>query len=219
MRYFALVFVMFCCGCGSYFTGWGHDAASGALGAVTSQEAEQKLNALTTGAVKAARDEALGPATDADLQKLVRNMGTATRAQLDEMVQEVTATLQAKLREMLRGAIDEALGATTLKRVGGLREELAGSPLQRDLDALIDSASPHLTKAVQEAVQASIAPIKIEVSTLKTDADAEVAKWKPLAIGFAVGCGCLVICLIFGAFTLRSHRQIIEKLLCAKQGT
>ncbi len=213
VRLVVLLVLTCCCGCGSYFTSWGHDAATGAIDAVTNDNARKRVAALTTDAVKAAREEALGPTTDAELQRLVTAAGDTAKAQLNTMVVQLTATLQVQLRQMVRAAINEALGTTTLKEVGALREEVAGPPLQKDIDALIDSASPHLTQAVQQAIQTSLAPLKIEVSTLKTDADAEAAKWKPIAIGFAIGCGFLLIGLIFGVYVLRSHRRIIESLL------
>ncbi len=210
-RLIVLLLALEVCGCGSYFTGVGHDAASGALSAVTSDDTKKKLVSLTTEAVKGARDEALGPTTDAELQKLVNDTAATTRAQLNEMI---TVTLQERVRQTIRLAIDEALGKYTLKEADTLREELFGVPLQHDLDQLIDAAAPHLTQAVQGAVQQAVqTAIQTSVTPLKTDVDQEAAKWRPIAIGFAVGTCLLVICLIFVAFALVSHRKVIEALV------
>ena len=208
------------CGCGStYFTGLGHDAAQGALNAVTSDAAKKQLSGLSTAATKAARDEALGPTTDAELQKLVLSTGKTTRAQVDELVAGlITEALQAKLKQTVRQAIDEAFGKTTLKEAAALREELVGTPLQQDLDHLIDAAAPRLAKAVQQAVQASVAPLTKDANQLKTEADQEAAKWRPVAIGFAVGAGILLICLIFSAFVILNHRRVIEALAKQRAG-
>jgi hypothetical protein len=213
-----LLLILACCGCGSYFTGVGQSVGAGIVSGATSDDAKKKLSGLTADAVKAARDEALGPKTDAELrkliadtdvelQKLVADTGAATRAQVNEVL---TRTLQERLRQTIRLTIDEAFGPTTLREAGVLREELVGPPLQRDVDALIDAAAPHLAKAVQQAVQVSITP-------LKTSADEEAAKWKPIAIAFAVGTGFLLICFAFGVYVIQGHRKVIHTLLTQRE--
>jgi hypothetical protein len=204
---FAALIVIACCGCGAFFTGMGHDAATGAVNAVTSDDSKKKLSDLTTEATKAARDEALGQTTDDDIQKLIKNAGITTRAELEALI---TATFQARLRQTIRLAVDEMLGTKTLADADALREELLGKPFQDDLNAALDAAGPHLATAAQKAVQASLVPINTETNTLKTTADAEAAKWKPIAIGFGIGGACLLACLVVLLIVLRSHRKIIE---------
>lgn len=195
-------------GCGSYFTNMGHNAANGALDAVTSDDAKKKLAGLTTDATKAARDEALGPDTDAKLQKLITDAGLTTRQQLEQLI---TDALQERIRKTVRIAVDEVGSPMTLKEADALREELLGAPLQKDINDLIDAAAPHLAAAVQQSVQSSLQPIKTEESAIKTAADAEAAKWKPIAIGFAVGSGFLLVCLILAVILIRGHRKMIDK--------
>jgi F0F1-type ATP synthase membrane subunit c/vacuolar-type H+-ATPase subunit K len=204
----ALLVVLLCTGCASYFTGMGQNAATGAVNGITSDDSKKKLDGLASAATKAARDEALGPTTDADGQKLITDWGAALRGQLNTLI---TKELQDKLRETIRQAIDEALGKRTLKDVDALREELVGPPFQKDLDDAIDSAKPHLSSAVQDALQTSLGTIKVDLSNVQTQADQEAAKWKPIAIGFAIGTGFLLLCLIFAVILIRGHRKMIDK--------
>lgn len=227
MRWVVCFVALLTCGCGAYFTGAGHDAAQGAVNAVTSDDSKKKLMALETNAIatatddenkkrltalvtaltKAAREDALGPETSAAIQKLVKETGITTRAELDQII---TAKLQDKLRETVRKILDEALGPATVKETGVLREELLGKPAQDDVNALIDAAAPHLAAATQQAVQAALVPVKSETDSLRTAADSEAAKWKPIAIGFGVGGGCLLLCVVVLTIALRSHRKVIE---------
>ena len=208
LRFIVLLLALEVCGCGSYFTSVGHNAATGALDAVTSDDAKKKLAGLTTDATKAAREEALGSTTDAELQKLVSDTGASARAQLNDLI---TDALREKIRQTIRMAIDEALGKYTLKEADAFREELVGLPLQRDLDALIDAAAPHLASATKQAVdQALRGAVQTTVTPLKADVDAEAAKWRPVAIGFAIGCGCLVVCLIFAVILIRGHKRLLD---------
>ncbi len=207
MRFWILLVAILCCGCGGYFQGIGHDMAVGAVNQITTDDSKKALAGIATEATKAARDEALGPTTDADIQKLIKDTGATTRSELEMIIVDV---LKARLKEALRAAIDEALGKKTLSEADTLREELVGKPAQDDVNALIDAASPHLAAAAQQAVQAALQPIKSESDNLKIQADAEAAKWKPIAIGFGVGGACLLICLVVLVLALRSHRQVIE---------
>jgi len=192
----------------------GQQAATGAVAGVTSDDSKTKLSSLASTAASAARDEALGPNTDAALQKLLAdldtriqtlltNMGATTQGQLNGII---TAQLREQIRTLVRQTIDEALGAVTLQEADALREELFGAPLQKNLDALIDSATPHISQVVQQAVQSSVTP-------LKSEADAEAAKWEPIAIGFAIGAALLVVCLVVLLYALRSHKQVVAMLV------
>lgn len=209
------------CGCGSYFTEAGHDAATGAVGGVTSPDATKRLSDLTAAATKSARDELLGPNTDAELrallerldpeiQKLLRDTAATAREQLNTLI---TQELEARVRQLLRSSIDEALDAKTLGEANALREELVGTPLQKDLDALIDAAAPHLSAALAQAVQTSLAPLQSDLGKIKVDADTAAQKWKPIAIGFAVGTGILLICLVLAVLVIRSHHRMIATLM------
>jgi hypothetical protein len=205
----ALLVVLLCTGCAPYFTGMGQNAATGAVNGLTTDDSKKKLDGLVTDATKSARDEALGPNTDAAGRKLIDDWGTELRAQINAII---TAELQAKLKKLVRDAIDEALGGKTLTDADTLRERLVGPPLQKDLDDLIDAASPHLAAAVTQAVQSSLAPINKDVQAVQTSVDAEAAKWKPIAIAFAIGCALLLVCLVFAYLMLRHHRQVIDSL-------
>ncbi len=99
-----------------------------------------------------------------------------------------------------------------------LREELAGPGLQKDVDDLIDSAEPHLNQAVQQAVQAALQPVKVEVSNLQTQASAEATTWKPIAIGFGIGAAILLICLILAVVLVRNHTNTIRTLVARGSG-
>lgn len=191
-RFLVLLVALEALGCGSYFTTVGHDAASGALSAITSDAAKKQLSGLTAVATKSAREEALGATTDAELQKLVKDTAATTRSELNDMI---TTTLQDRVRQTIRIAIDEALGKLTLKEADSLREQLFGVPLQHDLDALIDAAAPHLAKATQDAVQQALQTVvQTTITPLKADVDQEEAKWRPIAIGVGVGALLLVLC-------------------------
>lgn len=202
----SLAIALTCCGCGSYFKGVGQNAATGAVDGITTDDSKKKLTGLVTDATKAARDEALSPETDQKVQKLITDSGATARAQLETL----TTSLQTRLRQTVRLSLDELGSPKTLKDADALREELVGPPLQKDVNDLIDAAAPHLASAVQQAVQSSLAPLKTEEATLKADADQEASKWKPIAIGFGVGTGILLVCLVFAAFLLRHHRRLID---------
>jgi hypothetical protein len=87
---------------------------------------------------------------------------------------------------------------------------VVGEPLRQDVDRLIDSAEPHLQAVVQEIVRTAV---QTSISPLKKDVDQEAAKLRPVATDFAIGGGCLVVCILFSAYVLRSHRLIIKTLM------
>lgn len=186
-----LLLSMLACGCGSYFTNAGHDLTAGAMQEATSDTSKHKLTELTTSAVRGARDEALGSTTDADLRKLVASLG---------------ASLQIQLKVIVAQVLDELLGTNAKNKIAGLREELVGAPLRADLDSLIAEEVPKLTLQLETSIKAPIAPIVKEV-------DQEAMKWKPIAIGFGVGGGCLLSCLVVALFIIRSHHKMLVALL------
>ena len=198
-----IILSLLSCGCGSYFSEAGHDLTVAALQEATSTTSKKNLTELATSAVQGARNEALGQTTQTDLDKMVASLGDSVRAQLNTLI---TSELRAELQQLVQTIINELFGANTRGQVAELREELFGAPLQKDLDAIIMSEVPKLTVAIQQSIQAPITPIVNE-------ADAAAAKWKPIAIGFVVGSGCLLCCLIFALLIIRSHNSTIVRLL------
>lgn len=181
----------------------GHAAAVGAVDGVSLPDSKTRLAGVVTDATKAARDEAFGPTTETDIRNIVQDFGVTARGELESLI---TLRVQERLQQTVRLTLDEALGPTTLAEADALRERLLGQPLQNDLSAAIDGAAPHLSAVVQ----ASLGPLGKEVVTLKTDADSEAAKWKPIAIGFGIGSVGLLVCGVFLILALRSHRKVIE---------
>jgi len=200
-------------GCGATFTAWGHEAAVGAIDALTSPDAGAALATVGAEAAKAAasaaRDEALGQATDADVQRILAGAGATAREQADDLV---TLDLRPRLLQTVRLVIDEALDEVTLREISALREQIAGQPLQQDLNALIDAAAPHLTKAVQQSIAGALVPIQVDVNQAKAAADAEAAKWKPIAIGLAVGAALLIACLALAVRIIGHHARTIAAM-------
>jgi hypothetical protein len=204
MRSIVLFLALLFCGCSPYFTGVGHDLTAGAMQEATSTASKKALTELTVSAMQGARNEALGTTTQADLKALTSGLGDDIRAQLNGLI---TAELTTQLRQLIRTLIDEALGVTTLQEVGALREELVGTALQQDIDAIITSEVPKLTQSLQHNIKVSLAPIE-------TTADNDLAKWKPIAIGFAIGSGLLLICMVIGlVLVLRSHQKVLEAVM------
>jgi len=160
-------------------------------------------------AASAARDEVLGFETDEDVARLVAVAGVSARAEVDDLV---TQDLRPRLRQTIRLVIDEALGGATLREVAALREELAGPPLRQDVGALIDAMGPHLTQVAQAAVAGALGPVQTDVTQAKVAADAEAAKWKPIAIGLAVGAALLLACLALAVRLIGHHTRTIAAM-------
>jgi hypothetical protein len=202
----AAVLAILCAGCGSYYTTSGHAAAQGALDDLTSPDAGARYAAVASEATRAAavtaREELIGPATRADATALVKAAGGELRVQLNASGKV--------LRDELLRSVHGALGAKTLKDVAALREELAGAPLQADVDALVDSAAPHLAAAITTALSKVVVPVQAA-------ADAEAARWKPIAVAFAIGCGLLLACLGFAGWLIRGHQRTIRALAARGQ--
>jgi hypothetical protein len=209
----AAAFAICCTACSPTFTSWGHAATAGAVEELTGDAGTQALSALASSAAKAAtdsaRDELLGQVTRDDIVRLEVAAGDGARAQLERLI---TVRLQERIRQTLRLSIDEALGARTRAEVDALREELAGDPLRLDVEALIDEAAPHLAQAVQAAVAGAVMPLQTDVAKAQAAADLEAAKWRPIAIGFAVGAGLLLVCLVLAITLIRSHQKTIVAL-------
>lgn len=208
-------------GCASYYAASTHAAAQGALDTLTGPAANVRYAATVATVVQtagaAARTELERPETIAALTALVTGEGAALRTAVASTVQtagaaaraELDRTLlaeQGQLRQTVRLVIDEALGAKTQQEIAALREELAGAPLQHDLGAAIDSAAPHPTAAVTAAVGKVVLPVQAA-------ADAEAARWRPIAVWFAVGCALLLFCLVLAAWIIREHQRTIRTLV------
>ncbi len=218
----ALTFcVGFCVSCASYVNGTASTAATGAVSAVTDPQSKAELDALVTSVVGTARDQALGPETQAKLTALVQALGAQLQALVktfgDQLRAELLSTRDAALDKTLHDQVstlrEELLGAETrrllaqllaeiLADAGPLREQLVGAPLRKDADALLADVGPRLDAAVQASL-----------SKITAAADAEVAKYK-LLLAIA---GVLLVGVVGAAiYLVRSHRKIIEALL-AKQ--
>jgi hypothetical protein len=200
------------CGCAGALTNLGHDVSQGAFNTITSDAGASELSGLTKDIVASARDEALGPETNKQMQLLLSDANKTIEAELTKLLEMV----RQQLRLVIREAIDEALGEKTIQEIGAMREQLAGAPLREDLRLAIEGITPELDQAFVSAVNASVSPIKTQAELLKEQADAEAVKWKPIALGFVIGSAFLLIGLILGLvlFVLheRSHRKIIEAL-------
>jgi hypothetical protein len=203
-------------GCSAYYAASGHAAAQGALDDLAGPDAGARYAAVAAEATRAARDELLGTETRADAIALVHAAGQRAQVEAAAVVgaageaaalhlSAVTRAEASELRQAVRLVIDEALNDRTLKEVAALREELAGAPLQANLNAAVDSAAPHLAAAITQALSGVAAPVRAA-------ADAEAARWKPIAVAFAAGCGLLLLCLGFAAWLIRGHQQTIRAL-------
>jgi hypothetical protein len=192
-------------GCGAYYTASGHAVAAGALDDLTSPAADAKYaeaaTITTRAAAVAARTELLGPETNAASAALVKSIGAAAQTEVSGVIRAAGDSARTQLRLVM----DEALGAAALKEIAALREQLVGAPLQNDLNTTIDSAAPHLTAAVSQALTKITLPVQAA-------ADAEANKWRPIATAFAVGCGLLFVCLGFAGWLIREHQKTIRSI-------
>ncbi len=212
----------FCVSCASYVKGTASTAATTAVSTVTDPQSKKELDALVTSVVDTARDQALGPDTQAKLTALVQALG----AQLQVLVKTLAAELRAELLSTRDAALDwtlhdqvgklreELLGEETrrllaklladlLADAGPLREQLVGAPLRQDADALLADVGPRLDALVQSAL-----------SKARADADAEIAKYKLLLAAAGL---VLVGVLVVAVFLVRSHRKIIDALLAQQR--
>jgi hypothetical protein len=201
----AAALALLAAGCGGYYTASAHAAAEGALDDLTSPAANVRYAQTVATVAQAARAEFLDPQTSTALTALVKDEGIVLRAEVASTVQTAGAAARAELARTLRLTVDEALDETTLQEIAALREELAGAPLRADIDAVIDSATPHLATAVAQATARAVLPVQ-------SAADAEASKWRPIAVAFAVGCALLCACLGFAGWVLREHQRTIREL-------
>ena len=213
--------VLLLTGCASYYTASGRAAAEGALDDLTGPDAGARYAAVaaetTRAAGAAARSELLGLETQVAATALIKTVGDTAKSEVAGVVRAAGGGARAELLKertdllkTVRLALDEALSKETLREVAALREELAGAPLQDDLDAIVDSAAPHLAVAVTTALGKVVLPVQAA-------ADAEAAEWRPVAIAFAVGCGLLVVCLGFAGWLIRGHQQTIRALAAGER--
>lgn len=201
--------------CSPTLTNAGRSATTGAVEGVTSDASTKRIDKLAGSVVDTARDEVLGPQTDTDLTRIIATANTAIEADLETDVRALTLRLQRELRRTIRTSIDEALNDTTFEEVDDLRDEVTGAPLRENTNALIDSAAPHLATAIQVALkplQDSLQADVQDIRSLKTDADAEARKWRPIAIGFAVGAALLAAALAFAVTLVRRHKRTIATM-------
>ena len=181
VRFASLAACLLLTACAPTISGWGHAAAQGAMSELADGGAREVAYV-----VAAARDEALGPATNAEIQTIVRDTGATARRQLADAV---------------RDSLADALGSETEARIGVLREQLVGAPLRADIDTLIEQETPRLEAAIQGALTRSLAPMR-----------AEEERWRPVAVGLGVGASCLFLAVVALAIERRRHVKTIAKL-------
>lgn len=198
VRYLLALYLVSCCtGCAGYYHDAAQSAANGAAAGLVAND--PGLARLGSDIAGAARDQVFGPVAQAELDALanglVRTASTLLAQRIHDIVQQELQVLLASLPD-----IRETLVGTPLRDDGAaLREELFGAPMRADLDALIDAEVPRLTAA-----------LALQARPVEQNLDSEIAKWRPIAIGFAVGCASLLVGL---ALLLHRHNQIIEKVL------
>lgn len=208
MRTLGLVLALLAlAGCGSYVQTVSRNATAGAVDGLTSPDATWKLDGLaaeaSAAAVAGARDEALGPATTAELRTLVETLGASLREQL---VLSRDQLLDKTLRAELARLVAEALGPATRTQVAALREEILGAPLRADVGALLEEAAPKIADLTRVAVQSALAPVK-------ADAEAEASRYRDVAIGLGVGAAALLLALGLAVHEIREHRKALKSLL------
>jgi hypothetical protein len=187
------------CGCAPYASTLGHGATAGALSALVTPSAKAAIDDVAAGAVGAARDEALGPATSAKAESLVTTVGAAVRGQLSGAEADLFGE---RLRVLLRALIDESLGPAMREQAIALRDELTGPALRKAVDDLIDETAPHLAAAVQT----SLAPVR-------AGADAEADKYKTVAYAFGGSALVALVSLGVAIHMVRTHRRLIASLI------
>jgi len=204
-------------GCGAAITDAGRSATTGAIDAVTKKESalaedEAKLVAV-------ARETAIGAGAREDVKKLTDMINVELQKALADTNTNVEIDVRAlagRLRQELRLTIDESLGGPTLKEADALREQLMGPPLQKDVNALIDTVGPHLAQmvqgAVEQALKAAQKTANTEASELSQEADAAAAKWRLVAIGFAVGGVALLVSLAIAIRRVTHYQRTIAAL-------
>lgn len=199
-------------GCGGYLTNWGTDLSKGVTNELVSDAGAAELSALTKDLVSSARNEALGPETNQQIQTLLTNAGKTTDAETEKLL----VVFREQLRLSVREAIDEALNEQTLQEVGAVREQVAGAPLRADLELAISGMKPQLDQVVQSTIDTSIMSLQKAKDQEAIAVHADLVKWKPIAIAFVIGSIFLLIGLILGIILFiyheKSHQKVIESL-------
>jgi hypothetical protein len=127
--------------------------------------------------------------------------GQTTRTQVGYLAGDLRSHVR-----LLGSSLDEVLvSPEMLAAIDALRERLVGQPLRDDGDKLAASLGASVGASMGQAFNKAIA-------TVRPSIDAEASKWKPIAIGFGVGAGALLLMVIILVWTVRGHRQIIERL-------
>jgi hypothetical protein len=206
-----------CVSCVSYVKGAASTAATGVVATVTDDQSKKELDALAASVVGTARDQALGPVTQAQMAVLVRAVVLQLQAQLQIAVKALGSELRgelasaldgqfkdqlAQLREALLGADTRQLLAQLLAEIVDaapqLREQLVGAPLRQDADALIADVGPRIDASVQTSLAAA-----------RADAAADLSKYKWL---LGVSCVLLVVVVFAAAYIDRGRRKVIVAL-------
>jgi len=203
-------------GCSPILSNAGQAVATGAIQGATSQASRAELRAAETEILTAARDETLSPETERKVQALVDTLLVDMRLQLTatrdvllgdaKLTQEVAtlrdtllgASSQAELKALVRGAVDEALSTKT----------------QGEVDALLDSAEPHLEMVLGEVIEGLTPELEGMVQSTSNAAEKELASLRGYFVWAVAGIGCLlalVLAIIVALIVMRSEHKKLAK--------
>lgn len=200
LRVALVVLALSLLGCGGAIAASAHDATQSVLATFDAAASKKEIDDVATSAGAAAgtamRDEALSPETTARLNALAavlraelvatrdQVLDATLRAELRQMRDALLVGLDAQVRVIVRAAVDEALSGVTVAELGAMREQMVGAPLRADLDA-------------------ATADLRTQLTTVRADADAEVARYRVLMI--VVGIAAAVM------FVLHVRREILVR--------
>jgi len=205
-------------GCSPILSNAGQAVATGAIQGATSQASRAELRAAETEILTAARDETLSPETERKVQALVDTLLVDMRLQLTatrdvllgdaKLTQEVAAlrdtllgaSSRAELEALVRGAVDEALSTKT----------------QGEVDALLDSAEPHLEMLVAEVIEGVTPELQASLKSTTAAAATDLASLKGYFVWVVAGLGgllVLVLAIIVALIVMmRAHRKLSKRV-------
>jgi len=205
-------------GCSPILTNVGNSLATGAVEGLTSPASQSELASEERRLIAAARDEGLSPETAAKLQALIdtllvdmRSQLTATRdvllgdAKLTREVAALRDTLlgsaaSSELNALVRSAVDEALSAKS----------------QGEVDALLDSAEPHLEMLVTEVIEGVTPELQASLKSTTAAAATDLASLKGYFVWVVTGLGgllVLVLAIIVALIVMmRAHRKLSTRV-------
>ena len=203
-------------GCSPILSNAGQAVATGAIQGATSQASRAELRAAETEILTATRDETLSPETERKVQALVDTLLVDMRLQLTatrdvllgdaKLTQEVAAlrdtllgaSSRAELEALVRGAVDEALSTKT----------------QGEVDALLDSAEPHLEMVLAGVIEGITPELEGMLKSTSSAAEKELASLRSYFLWAVAGIGCLlalVLAIIVALIVMRSEHKKLAK--------